>query len=165
MQPQAQSPGPLVSRQNCPGRDIAGSPCHGYGTGGKERKERRERSGRSVGRLSQVRVPSGELVVRSSHVLRSRRRRERRSLKWSSRGRHDVSGWSRGCTEGPNVGARWRAVSGPSAPRLLPHTGVAIYGPMKSPCCSISTLPSDQGMTLNGRRRLSYGPFHMRTPN
>ena len=32
--------------------------------------------------------------------------RERRSLKLSRRGRHDVSGLSRGCMEGPSVGVR-----------------------------------------------------------
>ena len=45
MPPHAQSPGPLVSRQNCPVRDVAGSPRQGCGTGWKEGRERSGRRG------------------------------------------------------------------------------------------------------------------------
>ena len=64
-------------------------------------------------RSSQVRTPSGARAVRPAHRRSTARR----------------SGWD----AGPNVGERRGEVSGPNAPRLLPHSGVEECGPMKSP--------------------------------
>ena len=120
MPPHSQFPDPRTRRQNCPGHVVTGSPGQGGWTGGKKGSER---SGRSPGRSSQDRVPSGAREVRSAHVWRPRRWRVRRRVKLSSRGRPRVRGRRRGWGAGPSVGA----------PRLLPQTGVEGCGPMKSP--------------------------------